>query len=119
MEGEDFYLGPLWLIVIDKVCLLNILVWIYPHLLPSTNRLNTENLVTTIYPISTMPRSFKVRYIPCPVKSCNCQFTNQGGLKNHIRMHHTPKINAHLLAHELPMNDNGFPIDLKSQVLWR
>ena len=58
-----------------------------------------------------MPRSFKVRYIPCPVKSYNRQFTNQGGLKNHIQMHCTPKINAHLLAHELPMNDNGFPID--------
>jgi hypothetical protein len=53
-----------------------------------------------------MPRSFKVRYIPCPVKSCTRQFTNQGGLKNHIRMHRTPKANPDLPAHQPPMDDN-------------
>ena len=54
-----------------------------------------------------MPRSFKVRYIPCPVKSCTRQFTNQGGLKNHIRMHRTPQADPDLPAHQHPMNDNG------------
>ena len=53
-----------------------------------------------------MPRSFKVRYIPCPVKSCNRQFTNQGGLKNHIRMHRTPQANQDLPAHQPPVNDD-------------
>jgi hypothetical protein len=55
-----------------------------------------------------MPRSFKVRYIPCPVKSCTRQFTNQGGLKNHIRMHRTPNANPALPANQPPaiMNDN-------------
>ena len=51
-------------------------------------------------PISTMPRSFKVRYIPYPVNSCTRQFTNQGGLKNHIRTHRTPQANQDLPAHQ-------------------
>jgi hypothetical protein len=53
-----------------------------------------------------MPRSFKVRHIPCPVKSCSRQFTNQGGLKNHIRMHRTPKANPDESAHQPPIDDN-------------
>lgn len=64
-------------------------------------------------PISTMPRSFKVRYIPCPVKSCTRQFTNQGGLKNHIRMHRTPQANQDQPAYQAPMNDDNIPVDIE------
>jgi hypothetical protein len=58
-----------------------------------------------------MPRSFKVRYIPCPVKPCTRQFTNQGGLKNHIRTHRTPKANQDLPAHQPPLNNNDILVD--------
>lgn len=58
-----------------------------------------------------MPRSFKVRYIPCPVKSCTRQFTNQGGLKNHIRMHRTPQANQDLPAQQPPVNDDNILAD--------
>ncbi|KIL58389.1 hypothetical protein M378DRAFT_86568 [Amanita muscaria Koide BX008] len=34
-----------------------------------------------------MPRSFKPRNIPCPLKDCNKYFTNRGGLTNHLRLH--------------------------------
>ena len=64
-------------------------------------------------PISTMPRSFKVRYIPCPVKSCTRQFTNQGGLKNHIRIHRTPQANQDLPAHQPPVHDDNIPVDIE------
>ena len=63
--------------------------------------------------ISTIPRSFKVHYIPCPVKSCSCQFTNQGGLKNHIRMHRTPQTNQDQPAHQPPMNDDNIPVNIE------
>jgi len=58
-----------------------------------------------------MPRSFKARYIPCPVKSCTRQFTNQGGLKNHIRMHRMPQANQDLPAHQPPENDENILAD--------
>ena len=62
-------------------------------------------------PITTMPRSFKVRYIPCPVPSCTRQFTNRGGLKNHIRIHRTPQANQNLPAHQPPVNDGDIVVD--------
>jgi hypothetical protein len=81
-----------------KVCLLIFI------LLPSKTVQYGEQV--QIFPIlSTMPRSFKVRHIPCPVKSCTRQFTNQGGLKNHVRIHRTPKKNPEL-PHQQPMNDD-------------
>jgi len=59
-----------------------------------------------------MPRSFKVRYIPCPVKSCTRQFTNQGGLKNHIRMHRKPQANP---VHQPAFNEHeqDVPVDIQ------
>ena len=60
-----------------------------------------------------MPRSFKVRYIPCPIKSCTRQFTNQGGLKNHIRMHRTPQANHDLPAHQPPVNEDNILLDIE------
>lgn len=66
-----------------------------------------------------MPCSFKFRYIPCPVRTCNRQFTNQAGLKNHIWMHCTPqaKANVNLPAHQPPMNDNNYLLGDDNDVL--
>jgi hypothetical protein len=66
---------------------------------------------------STMPRSFKVRYIPCPEKTCTRQFTNQSGLKNHIRTHRTPKANPNRPAPQPPINDNNNDILVDDDVL--
>jgi hypothetical protein len=60
-----------------------------------------------------MPHSFKVHYIPCPVKPCTRQFTNQGGLKNHIRMHCTPQANQDLPAHQPPVNNDTILVDIE------
>jgi len=57
-----------------------------------------------------MPRSFKVRYIPCPVKTCGRQFTNQGGLKNHIQTHRTPQAN-HTVP-QPPVHEDDIPADI-------
>jgi hypothetical protein len=60
-----------------------------------------------------MPRSFKVRYIPCPFKSCGRQFTNQGGLKNHIRIHRTPQpIPVHHPS-DLTFDEQDIPVDIR------
>ena len=63
-----------------------------------------------------MPRTFKVRYIPCPIKTCTRQFTNQGGLKNHIRMHRTPKANQDLPAHQPDMDDNNIQLEANNDI---
>jgi hypothetical protein len=57
-----------------------------------------------------MPRSFKVRYIPCPVKTCTRQFTNQGGLKNHIRMHRKPQNER---VQQQPGPEEDIPVDMQ------
>jgi hypothetical protein len=58
-----------------------------------------------------MPRSFKVRYIPCPVKTCTRQFTNQGGLKNHIRMHRKPQNEQ---VQQQPGYEEDIPVDMQN-----
>lgn len=39
-----------------------------------------------------MPRSTKIRSIPCPFanRGCNVLFTNKSGLTNHLRTHRRP-----------------------------
>jgi hypothetical protein len=64
-------------------------------------------------PLSTMPRSFKVRYIPCPVKTCTRQFTNQGGLKNHIRMHRRPQTEQ-VQQLEPARHEEDVPVDMEN-----
>lgn len=108
-RGRGFLLGY---IVVDcyRWCVCSMVWLIHPHLLPSTIRLITNPVASL--PISTMPHSFKVCYIPCPVKSCTCQFTNQGHLKNHIQMHRMPQANQDLPAHQPPMNDDKILVDI-------
>ena len=103
MEGGDFYQGPSWLTVIDK----GVFAQWFPFFIFASVNKPVGYGELTLSPTSTMPRSIKIRYIPCPVKSCTRQFTNQGGLKNHIRMHCTPKANPNLQPHQPPMDDNN------------
>jgi hypothetical protein len=91
--------------VIDEGVFAQQLFSLHPSSFASVNKQVDNEPTGNLYlpPLSTMPRSFKVRYIPCPVQSCTRQFTNQGGLKNHIRMHRTPQSNRDLRAHQPPL----------------
>lgn len=37
--------------------------------------------------VTHMPRTFKPRNIPCPVKGCTQYSSNKGGITNHLRIH--------------------------------
>lgn len=37
--------------------------------------------------LTDMPRTFRPRNIPCPIEGCGLFFTNQSGVKNHLRIH--------------------------------